>query len=280
MHKEKFTMKSKVEFRISKGEPIILVPVSVNDKGHFDFILDTGAEMSLLSTETAQNAGIPISQTTTALGAGGEISLSFGKVDSLMIGKAKVEDLTVGISDMKELEAVVEDKIDGNIGYNFLKDFRTTINYAENTFSLAKGYFEQIGETALGEIDFRLANIHRPLIVVKVLINDKAVYDFALDTGASNSMISPELTRNFKIKTSPTEPITAAGGLKIDALEGNLDSLSIGKAKKQNAKVIISDFFTMLNQALGTKLYGIIGYDFLKDYKVTIDYPNNKLFLD
>jgi len=35
----------------------------------------------------------------------------------------------------------------------------------------------------------------------------------------------------------------------------------------------------MLSQAVGAKLDGIVGYNFLRDYKVVIDYPNELLSL-
>jgi hypothetical protein len=43
--------------------------------------------------------------------------------------------------------------------------------------------------------------------------------------------------------------------------------------------VIVADFFSMLSQAVGAKLDGIVGYNFLRDYKVVIDYPNELLRL-
>jgi Aspartyl protease len=47
---------SKVKFRLSGGaQPLILLPVHVNSRGPLDFILDTGAGTSLLSTELAQS---------------------------------------------------------------------------------------------------------------------------------------------------------------------------------------------------------------------------------
>lgn len=35
----------------------------------------------------------------------------------------------------------------------------------------------------------------------------------------------------------------------------------------------------MLSRAIGVKLDGIVGYNFLRHYKVAIDYPNEKLSL-
>jgi hypothetical protein len=42
---------------------------------------------------------------------------------------------------------------------------------------------------------------------------------------------------------------------------------------------VVADFFTMLNAAIGAKLDGIVGYNFLRNYKVVIDYPGETLTL-
>jgi hypothetical protein len=41
----------------------------------------------------------------------------------------------------------------------------------------------------------------------------------------------------------------------------------------------MADFFPMLSQAIGAKLDGIVGYNFLHNYKVVIDYPGETLSL-
>ena len=59
-------------------------------------------------------------------------------------------------------------------------------------------------------------------------------------------------------------------------------SLSSAKVKFRlagGAPVVVADFFTMLNAAIGAKLDGIVGYSFLRNYKVVIDYPGKTLTL-
>ena len=43
--------------------------------------------------------------------------------------------------------------------------------------------------------------------------------------------------------------------------------------------VVVADFFTMLSAAVGAKLDGIVGYNFLRNYKVVIDYLGETLTL-
>jgi hypothetical protein len=53
----------------------------------------------------------------------------------------------------------------------------------------------------------------------------------------------------------------------------------VGGSKIDNMQVVVADFFAMLSNAVGAKLDSIVGYNFLRNYKVVIDYPNEILSL-
>ena len=53
----------------------------------------------------------------------------------------------------------------------------------------------------------------------------------------------------------------------------------VGGAKVDDMPVVIADFFAVLSEAVGAKLDGIVGYNYLRNYKVVIDYPNERLTL-
>src|SRR3954469_484656 len=94
------TKSATVRFRLAGGaQPLILVPVEVNDQGPFDFILDTGAGTSLLSLELAEKVQIKILGSKQGQSAGGAVSVSLAKVDSIAVGEARLPDVDVGIVD-------------------------------------------------------------------------------------------------------------------------------------------------------------------------------------
>jgi hypothetical protein len=61
--------------------------------------------------------------------------------------------------------------------------------------------------------------------------------------------------------------------------DGMVQSLQIGGARIDNVSVVVGPFLAMLSQAAGAQLHGIIGYNFLRNYKVAVDYPNLTLSL-
>src|SRR3989442_15689553 len=161
---------SKVKFRLAGGaQPLILLPVRVNGDGPFEFILDTGAGTSLLSSDLAKKLKIKIISTKEGQSAGGKISVSLAKVDSLALGHVKLDDVDVGIVDLSNIAKTIGTKIDGDVGYNFLKHFRIAIDYhdCEIRFDEPKR-IERLGRSAKGEVPMRLASVAERLLLVDV----------------------------------------------------------------------------------------------------------------
>ena len=71
----------------------------------------------------------------------------------------------------------------------------------------------------------------------------------------------------------------AAGG-KISVSFGRLESLTVGNQRLPDVAVTSADFFSAVSRACGTQLDGIIGYNFLKNFRLTIDYPGTRLRLE
>lgn len=271
---------SKTKFRLAGGsQPLILLPVQVNDRGPFDFILDTGAGTSLLSLDLAKQLALKTIGSKDGQTAGGKVSVSLAKVDSFAIGETKLENVDVGIVDLSHIGKTIGAKIDGDLGYNFLKHFRVTINYrdCEIRFDDPKRV-ETFGRSAQTEIPIRLASPAKPLILVDAHANGRGPFQFAIDTGTSTTAITPDLAKQLGVGTSAAGAGTT-GGNAIDFRAGSLQSFQLGGAKIDNMAVVVADFFEMLNAAVGAKLDGIVGYNFLRNYKVVIDYPGENLTL-
>ena len=64
-------MANEVKFKISDpASPLVIVPTYVNGQGPFGFILDTGASMTMLSTELARQLRISGGEVKEGVGAG------------------------------------------------------------------------------------------------------------------------------------------------------------------------------------------------------------------
>jgi predicted aspartyl protease len=271
---------AKVKFHLAGGaQPLILLPVKVNERGPFEFILDTGAGTSLVSLELAKQLALKTTGSKEGQTAGGKVSVSLAKVDSLSLGEAQLDDVDVGIVDLSHIANTIGAKIDGDLGYNFLKHFRVTIDYRDSLLRLDDPKrVESFARGAQTEIPIRLAHPAKPLILVDVHANGRGPFQFAIDTGTSTTAITPELAKQLGVETSSAGSGTT-GGAAINFQAGSLRSFQLGGAKIDNLSVVVGDFFAMLSAAVGAKLDGIVGYNFLRSYKVVIDYPGENLTL-
>jgi predicted aspartyl protease len=267
-----------VTFRLAGSkQALILLPVFVDGRGPYSFVLDTGATATVVSNELADALALPRGETQDGRGAAGKMTLVKSQLQSLTVGKETIESLPVSATDLSFLGRAMGEQVDGALGHSFLKHFAMTLDYATNALTLRRaGTGRALAEH---EIAFRWANAEDPLVVLPVFVNEKGPYDFALDTGASRTVISLEIAAEFGLATEKTSQMTAGGG-NGTVSRVRLSSLAVGAARQENLAAAASDFLAQLSVELGTKLQGIVGYDFLRHYRVTLDYPRGVLSLD
>jgi predicted aspartyl protease len=267
-------MKTEVGFRLAGGpQPLILLPVSVNGSQEREFILDTGAGTTLLTTELAALSGIRPTATKEGIGAGGKIVIQMGQADSVRVGQVTKRETAVAITDgVLKIGAVIGAQVHGTLGHSFFGDLRMTLDYHRCRLHLD-------GDPHLpdpGGIPFRLAHPEKPLVLVDTVVNGKGPYPFAVDTGASTSVIASDLARAAGILGRAAPAMTGGGGA-VSASVGTIQSVAIGDATRENLPVLIAGFLTLISQATGARMDGIVGYNFLRKFQVVIDYPNSRL---
>jgi predicted aspartyl protease len=269
-----------VTFRLAGGkQPLILLPVFVDGRGPYSFVLDTGAGPTLVSNELAEALALPRGEEQEGRGAAGKVTLVKSELPSLTVGLETLESVPVSVTDLSFIGRAIGAQVDGDLGHSFLRHFAMTLDYATNALTLTRS----VGgvERALDgrEIAFQSAHAENPLVVVPVFVNEKGPYDFALDTGASSTVISLELAGEFGLATEKIPQLTGGGG-SVNASRVQLSSLAVGASRQENLTAAASDFLAQLNAALGSKLQGIVGYNFLRHYRVTLDYPRAALSLE
>jgi len=265
-----------VTFRLTGAKrPLVLLPVFVDRRGPYSFVLDSGAVSTLVSNELAEALALPRGEEQDGRGAAGTMTLVKSELPSLTVGQETLENVPGFVTDLSFIGRATGAQVDGVLGHSFLSHFVMTLDYATNALTLSRPV-GGAGRALDGcEIAFQSANAENPLVVVPVFVNEKGPYDFALDTGASSTAISFELAAEFGLATEKI-PLVGGGG-SVPASRVRLSSLAVGASRQENLTAAASDFLAALNAALGTKLQGIVGYNFLRHYRVTLDYPRAAL---
>lgn len=117
------------------------------------------------------------------------------------------------------------------------------------------------------------------LILVPVFVNGHGPYRFLFDTGCSNCIMARDLANKTGIKTTPTKSTAVAFGTGELMSVGTADSLSVGAAPVQNMPVDVLDF-SSYRRNMDSHFDGIIGYDYMRHFKVTLDFAQGRLLLE
>ena len=133
------------KFTVGPEKPLITVETMVNGKGPFNFIIDTGASHSVLSSQTAEKLGLlqeagccEAMHGRSAQGAGGTVAARTTTVESLRIGDVEAKDIEVAIVDLTNISRTVKQTLDGIIGKNFMQDYKVVIDYPKQEISFEK----------------------------------------------------------------------------------------------------------------------------------------------
>ena len=104
-------------------------------------------------------------------------------------------------------------------------------------------------------------------IVVNVTVNGQGPYAFLLDTGSQRTMIDSILATAYHL---PNEGDTAVIGVGGSRSATSYTKASVGlNGQTDTVRAVVYDFSA--TKGVGTRVYGIIGMDFVNRHRLTID---------
>jgi predicted aspartyl protease len=169
----------RINFSLHRGFGIV-VPVFVNEKGPFKFLLDTGSNTTIVSAEFARRLELrAIDRIELATPAGSRIVVR-SALKRVAIGTMWSQDAEVLVNDLDEIKKL-DAEICGVFGQNILSRFNFLLDYTNRSIELEEG--EEIERRICGE---RLSiewNEGRPLIHVRSLQGERNSARLLLDSG-------------------------------------------------------------------------------------------------
>lgn len=128
-------------FEYIKDSHLVGVPVHINGKGPFDFVLDTGAGNTCITPELATQIGLDAKPVHgIARGVGGDVQLKLAAVDTLAVGETEITHSQMVVLDLSKVSPKGSLIEHGIIGYDFLSRYETVIDYPKKRFSFKPQY--------------------------------------------------------------------------------------------------------------------------------------------
>ena len=106
---------------------LIVVPVLVNHSGPFDFIVDTGAQVSTVDISLAADLRLREEGKTGVSGAATQLRSAYAYLDQLQVGTHSIPNTLAVIQDLVQLKSA-DPRIRGILGSNFLQHFDMLID--------------------------------------------------------------------------------------------------------------------------------------------------------
>jgi hypothetical protein len=116
----------------------IIVPVTINRSGPYDFLVDTGAQITTVDPALAKALDLKIEGTTGIIGVGNYARTPFTTLDSVQAGPGVAENVMAVIQDLGQIH-LADARVRGVLAGNFLEHFGLLIDYQQRLICLDNG---------------------------------------------------------------------------------------------------------------------------------------------
>ncbi len=270
-----------VPFELEGDRPII--KLRINDKAEpLRFVLDTGSGISVISDTTAKRLKIKaITKGGYARGIGGDgkFQIVYGLLRKVSVGGVSVKNVPVYLRKFQEGNQAV----DGYIGLALISKFLTTIDYGSRTFALTKKSTDTREFQKSSALSLPLRLTSSGFLSGEVQLEGiDSILNFIVDTGASVSVISNRVAKADGISQFVNDEkmrVIGSAGVKDDVSSFMLPRITFGHHTRTSIMAVALDL-DLINEASGFEQAGILGGNFLKNYRLTFDFKNSKVVFE
>ena len=129
----------------------------------------------------------------------------------------------------------------------------------------------------VAKLKYDVSPLSESHLIVPVKINGTGPHNFILDTGSSVVCVCDRLAQDLQLEEGDShEALGASGTFKINVVK--IKSISVGKALRRNLDVAVMEL-SEISLKMGMTIDGILGYDFLRKYQLSINYLTKEIIL-
>ncbi|MDQ3821336.1 MAG: retroviral-like aspartic protease family protein, partial [Acidobacteriota bacterium] len=121
---------SAIEVPFLFDHKLVFVKVTINGKGPFNMLLDTGSDISAVNLTEAREIGLQLGAKGRVEGAGTDQTKFYRtRLAQVEVGGLTVKDISAGAIDLSKIGQALHTNLDGVLGYNFLQGRVVQIDY-------------------------------------------------------------------------------------------------------------------------------------------------------
>jgi predicted aspartyl protease len=275
--------KESINFLLIKN--LIIIPLYINGKGPYNFILDTGVNPLIITDPSIMDSVSLKTMRSTklaGLGAGNDVEAYLSDLVFVRLGHASINNMPTAIlkNDIFNLSNYVGMRIYGLIGYYFFNSFTVRIRYPSKrmVFTVPEVKIKIKGE----KLPLEMIN-NKPYVQLFISQDEKERKEvkMILDIGASHAIsLEAYEGRPFPL---PKKTIKANLGVGFAGLiSGRIGRLKRVEIGSFNFRDVLASYpeFTQAGAKTGVSVRnGNVGSNLLKHFDLTIDYSNLAIYL-
>ncbi len=252
------------------------VPVSIDGRGPYGFIVDTGSERTVIARELAQDLGLDPGRTATVYSLTEVSRIGTVVIPALEVGRRTVNDIHAPALARSDLGA------EGLLGVDSLRSQRVELDFVRQEMTVTPSRREERpwpDDTIVIEARSRYGH----LMLVDAEFEGERIYAI-VDTGAqvtvANNALRRRLERRGRLGTlHPIELLSVTGG-RIQAEYGLARRIRLGNAGINNLPVAFAEVHPFRQLRLTDQPAILLGMDALRLFdRVSFDFANRRVRL-
>ncbi|TPG13687.1 aspartyl protease family protein [Sphingomonas oligophenolica] len=265
---------SDFDIALGNAQTRLTVPVSIKDRGPWNFIIDTGAERTVVSRELAGILGLPAGPGVRVIAMTGTTSVATVIVPELSVSTISHETIDAPALETRNLGAP------GMLGIDALQGHSVDIDFDRNRMVLrpSRKRSSTIRRNS-DDIVITAQSLYGQLIVTDARYRGKKIA-VVIDTGSAMSVGNIALQTMMASKLRPLGPISmlsATGGTLV-ANSFSVDGIEIGGIGFQNFQIAFADAPPFKRFGLEKRPAVLLGMDSLRLFRsVAIDFANREI---
>lgn len=263
---------------LKRAGHLFLIEAKVGDEAG-NLVFDSGANGLVLNSTYFRNhvrsGGATPTGVTGAVGIVEQIAVS-----RLEFADVLYKNVTADITSLGHIENRRGIKILGLIGFSMMKKLEIVIDAKNSQLKLFK--IDKAGKRINSSIPEFRADYKQKIegntniLFLKGIIGGKSL-NFCLDTGCETNVICSDCNRSIMNTLTITRrsEVIGAGIGGSEVLFGRMNDFTMGNKKMPNMDTIVTNL-DALSESYGTKIDGMLGYNFLLQGVICINFVNRQ----
>lgn len=252
----------------------LTVPVTIMGAGPFNFMIDTGAQATVLSRALADELQLQDRQTATLIGMASRQAIETTMVPNFRLGSRNLYIRTAPL-----VEGVNIGSADGILGIDSLQDQRVLIDFDKNFIAVDEA--KELGGNRGYEIIVKARRRLGQLIITRARLNGIRTA-VVIDTGATGSIGNLALLNKLRrARHLGDTEMTDINGQQLIGVVRVADKLQMNDVQLRNFPIVFADAPPFHALGLADEPALVLGMSELKMFRrVAIDFKTQRVLFD